>query len=99
MISRRCLGLSVASRRLLSTTVLAVALVTTDFSLAYVADTTSISTPWPFRLAALWGGMDGSMLFYAALTLLVGRLGIRSTRHGKGRRRGGRPGQLVWVTC
>ncbi|HEX6302519.1 MAG TPA: cytochrome c-type biogenesis CcmF C-terminal domain-containing protein [Acidimicrobiia bacterium] len=51
--------------------VIVVALLASDFSLAYVAETTSLATPWPYRLAALWGGMDGSMLFYTTLTLTV----------------------------
>ena len=51
--------------------VLAAALLVSDFSLAYVAETTSLATPWPYRLAALWGGMDGSMLFYTVLTLTL----------------------------
>ena len=55
-----------------ATLVLGVALVSGDFSLAYVAETTSLATPWPYRLAALWGGMDGSMLFYTAMTLVLG---------------------------
>ncbi len=54
-----------------ATVILAVALLTTDFSLVYVAETTSLATPWPYRLAAVWGGMDGSMLFYSAITLVV----------------------------
>ncbi len=57
--------------------VLVVALLTGDFSLAYVAETTSLATPWPYRLAALWGGMDGSMLFYASLTVGVAAYGVK----------------------
>ncbi|HZD23954.1 MAG TPA: cytochrome c biogenesis protein CcsA, partial [Acidimicrobiia bacterium] len=41
--------------------------------------TTSLATPWPYRLSALWGGMDGSMLFYTALTLAVATLGLKSS--------------------
>ena len=55
----------------ISTAILLVALLANDFSLAYVAETSSRATPWPYRLAALWGGMDGSMLFYSTLTLIV----------------------------
>lgn len=64
----------------LSTTVLAFALVGGNFSLAYVAQTTSRATPWPYRLSALWGGMNGSMLFYATLTLAVGLVALRRAR-------------------
>ncbi|HVR79775.1 MAG TPA: cytochrome c-type biogenesis CcmF C-terminal domain-containing protein [Acidimicrobiia bacterium] len=55
-----------------ATLALAIALLGGDFSLDYVARTTSLATPWPYRLAALWGAMEGSLLFYAALTLLIG---------------------------
>ena len=64
-------GLAVAS-----TSVLAVALLVGDYSLSYVVETTSRATPWPYRLAAVWGGMEGSMLFYATLTLVVGALAV-----------------------
>ncbi len=57
--------------------ILLIALVTTDFSLVYVARTTSLSTPWPYRVAAFWGGMEGSLLFYVALTASVGAVGVR----------------------
>ena len=43
---------------------LAVALVTVDSSLVYVADHTSRATSWPYRLAGLWGGMAGSLLLW-----------------------------------
>lgn len=67
----RILGVAtlVASAAILA---LAVALLGGDFSLEYVARTTSLATPWPYRLAALWGAMEGSLLFYATLTLLIG---------------------------
>ncbi len=61
----------------LATGVLAFALLTNDFSLAYVAKTTSRATPWPYRLSAVWGGMEGSMLFYVAMLLGVGSWGVR----------------------
>jgi len=43
---------------------MAVALVTVDGSLVYVADHTSRATAWPYRLAGLWGGMAGSLLLW-----------------------------------
>jgi cytochrome c-type biogenesis protein CcmF len=43
---------------------LAWALVTVDGSLVYVADHTSRATRRPYRLAALWGGMAGSLLLW-----------------------------------
>ncbi len=61
-----------------ATAILTAALLTGDFSLAYVAETTSLATPWPYRLAALWGGMDGSLLFYTAMLLVIGALSLRA---------------------
>lgn len=74
--ARPLLGVS-ALLAAISTLTLAAALIAGDFSLAYVVDTTSRATPWPYRMAALWGGMDGSMLFYSALTLGVGWIAAR----------------------
>ncbi|MGH8947085.1 MAG: cytochrome c biogenesis protein CcsA, partial [Acidimicrobiia bacterium] len=61
----------------LAVVILAWALLTVDLSLAYVADTTSRATPWPYRLAAVWGGMDGSMLFYAAMVTVISAGALR----------------------
>jgi cytochrome c-type biogenesis protein CcmF len=65
----------------LATVVLTASLLAGDFTLSYVAETTSRATPWPYRLAALWGGMEGSLLFYTLLILAVGTAGVR----GRGR--------------
>ena len=43
------------------------ALVTRDFSLAYVANYTSRSLPMLYTVAAWWGGMEGSLLFWTVL--------------------------------
>jgi cytochrome c-type biogenesis protein CcmF len=83
IVGRRRVLVIAASLGLAATVTLAVALVAHDFSLVYVAETTSLATPWPYRLAALWGGMDGSMLFYTAMTMtlgaffLIGRTSVR----------------------
>lgn len=79
---RRLIGLSALGAGS-ATLILGVALVAGDFSLVYVAETTSRATPWPYRLSALWGGMEGSMLFYSAMTIGVGAVGLR--RAGAGR--------------
>jgi cytochrome c-type biogenesis protein CcmF len=73
---RRLLAIAVGLASLACVT-LAWALLTVDLSLAYVAETTSRATPWPYRLAAVWGGMDGSMLFYAAMTAVVVAVAFR----------------------
>jgi cytochrome c-type biogenesis protein CcmF len=60
-----------------ATAVLLYSLLTHDFALEYVVRTTSRATPWPYRLSALWGGMEGSLLFYSAMLLGVGAYGLR----------------------
>ncbi|MCC6848065.1 MAG: heme lyase CcmF/NrfE family subunit [Deltaproteobacteria bacterium] len=43
------------------------ALVTRDFSLEYVASYASSTLSLPYRIAALWGGQAGSLLFWALI--------------------------------
>lgn len=86
---RRWLAVS-AVVALVATSILAVSLVAGDFSLEYVAQTTSLATPWPYRLAALWGGMNGSILLYTTLTLVVAAIGLKTPM-------GVRVGSLVGV--
>src|SRR6266571_3641551 len=54
---------------------LEVALLTHDFSLAYVVAHTDLSTPWPLVAAAFYGGQEGSLLYWA---LVLGLLGSAS---------------------
>jgi cytochrome c-type biogenesis protein CcmF len=79
-LRRRLLWVSVVLTSL-AASILAWALLTGDFTLGYVVETTSRATPWPYRLSALWGGMEGSLLFYTMLALTVGVVGVR----GRGR--------------
>jgi cytochrome c-type biogenesis protein CcmF len=70
---------------LVAVVVLARALVVGDFSLTYVADFSRRGASGPYRLAGLWGGMAGSLLWLAALAGLAGLLA--AVRVGYGRRR------------
>ena len=55
--------------------VMVVALVVHDFSIGYVAQVGSLSTPLLYAVASLWGALEGSILFWsgllAALLLLL----------------------------
>jgi cytochrome c-type biogenesis protein CcmF len=51
----------------LATVALGTALFARDFSIAYVASYTSRSLSSPYTLSALWGGMQGSLLFWTLL--------------------------------
>jgi len=64
-----------------ATVLLAYALVSGDFSLVYVADTTSSLTPASYRVAALWGATEGSLLFLATLMATVGAFALRHLQH------------------
>jgi cytochrome c-type biogenesis protein CcmF len=55
--------------------VLEVALLTHDFSLAYVVEHSDLSTPTPLVVAAFYGGQEGSLLYW---TLVLGVLGSAS---------------------
>ena len=87
-------GRTVTARRLLVAVLagsgaalglLAWALLTGDFSLAYVADQSVRAAPWAYRLAALWGGMEGSLLLWVGLlaghALVADRLTRRAAPH------------------
>ncbi len=38
-----------------------------DFSVTYVLTNSSISLPWFYKLCAVWGGHEGSMLLWVAI--------------------------------
>ncbi|WP_169307089.1 heme lyase CcmF/NrfE family subunit [Ferrimonas sediminicola] len=49
-----------------------------DFSVAYVANHSNSHLAWFYKVAALWGGHEGSMLFWAlGLTLVTAIVGSR----------------------
>src|SRR2546430_6176363 len=64
-----------AAMTFLSAVVLEVALLTRDFSLAYVVEHTDLSTPTALVAAAFYGGQEGSLLYWA---LILGILGSAS---------------------
>src|SRR5207245_2403242 len=53
-----------------ATIVMVIALVTHDFSVKYVADVGSKETPLYYTVIALWGALEGSILFWAFLLSL-----------------------------
>ncbi len=55
------------------------ALVGGDFSIRYVASTTNRTTPLLFRVASLWGALEGSLLLWAwVLAALTAWVAVRS---------------------
>ncbi len=51
----------------IATTVLLHALLTNDFRLKYVAEYSSTTLPLKYKITSLWGGMEGSLLFWALI--------------------------------
>ena len=64
-----------AAMTVLAAVLLEVALLTHDFSLAYVAEHTDLSTPVALVAAGFYGGQEGSLLYW---TLILGLLGSAS---------------------
>ena len=64
-----------AAMILIAAALLELALLTHDFSLAYVAEHTDLSTPTALVAAAFYGGQEGSLLYWA---LVLGILGSAS---------------------
>jgi cytochrome c-type biogenesis protein CcmF len=64
----------------ISTAVLVHALVNHDFSLKYVASYSSTTLPLRFRIAALWGGMEGSLLFWVLLLTALSSVALFQNR-------------------
>jgi cytochrome c-type biogenesis protein CcmF len=69
------LGLAAAAL-VAATLTLMLALVQHDFTLVYVADTSRRAMSAPYRAAATWGGMEGSLLFWTALLATVSALAL-----------------------
>jgi cytochrome c-type biogenesis protein CcmF len=53
------------------------ALINNDFSYAYVASYSSRSLAGPYTIAALWGGVEGSLLFWTVLLTVFSTLALR----------------------
>ena len=46
---------------------LVISVLNNDFSLAYIRDHSNIALPAPYKIAALWSGQEGSLVFWAWL--------------------------------
>src|SRR5918911_777347 len=70
--------------------VLVAALLRHDFTFAYVAEHTSVGLPARYRLSALWGGQEGSLLFWLLVLTGYSSIAVLAAR---------RAGQdlLAWV--
>ena len=48
-----------------------------DLGIAYVADVSRADAPWYYRVAAIWGGSQGSLLLFAAVIATAATVGLR----------------------
>ncbi|HEY1802668.1 MAG TPA: cytochrome c-type biogenesis CcmF C-terminal domain-containing protein [Terriglobales bacterium] len=65
-------GIATFAAVLLAALVLAVAAFQNDFSIAYIYHHTNKDLAWPYKLAALWSGQEGSLLFWSLLLAAYG---------------------------
>ena len=71
-------GLATAGFVALASIALGAALLAHDFSYEYVANYSSRSLTGPYTLSALWGGMEGSLLFWTLLLAVFSAVALRS---------------------
>ncbi|HWF92268.1 MAG TPA: cytochrome c-type biogenesis CcmF C-terminal domain-containing protein [Terriglobales bacterium] len=65
-------GIATFAAVLLAALILAVAAFQNDFSIAYIYHHTNRDLLWPYKLAALWSGQEGSLLFWSLLLAAYG---------------------------
>ena len=63
----RWMALGFAASMVLANVVMEVALIRHDFSVAYVAQVGSLSTPLPITIVSLWSSLEGSILFWGLI--------------------------------
>jgi cytochrome c-type biogenesis protein CcmF len=78
-VGRRALAACAAFVALAAISLLT-ALFAHDFSLDYVASYSSRSLSRPYTLSALWGGMEGSLLFWTLLLTIFSTIAIKRAR-------------------
>ncbi|HEY3109107.1 MAG TPA: cytochrome c-type biogenesis CcmF C-terminal domain-containing protein [Chloroflexota bacterium] len=73
-------ALAIAALVSLAVLLLVRALVERDYSLRFVAETTSQAMPWSYLVASLWGGQAGSLLYWCWVLALLTALASRPIR-------------------
>ncbi len=56
------------------------AILSNDFSIKYVHHNADATMPWIYKLTSYWGGLDGSMMFWAWLLSLFAAVAIHTNR-------------------
>jgi len=66
---------------IVATGVMLHALITSNFSIRYVAGYSSTTLPLRYRFSALWGGMEGSLLFWTLVLVVLSSLVLWQNRN------------------
>jgi len=69
----------------LDVVILAYCFQTNDFSVRYVMRYSDRSMPWYYLFTSLWGGQDGSLLWWTFILALYGTACVRWMRDGSSR--------------
>ncbi len=77
----RWAALAFAGLMILANLVMVGALLNHDFSVKYVAEVGSLSTPIPFTIVSLWASLDGSILFWGGILGVYVLVFTRSLAH------------------
>jgi cytochrome c-type biogenesis protein CcmF len=70
----------VAAILTLSSAIIVHAFITRDYSIKYVANYSDAAQPLFYKITSYWGGLDGSILFWAFLLAIFGALAVRTNR-------------------
>jgi len=72
--------LAAAAFLTLASVTLVWSLVAADFSIRYVAQNTSLTTPFFYRISGFWGNMDGSLLLWAWILSAYSAIAVVTNR-------------------
>jgi cytochrome c-type biogenesis protein CcmF len=64
----------------LASTMIFFAILSNDFSIKYVHHNADASMPWIYKLTSYWGGLDGSMMFWAWLQSIFATIAVARNR-------------------
>jgi cytochrome c-type biogenesis protein CcmF len=78
---------------------LCVSLLSSDFSLAYIASYTSTTLPTVYKITARWGGQQGSLLFWTWLLSVFGAIAAFQNRHRNPETAPYAPAVMATVAC
>jgi len=67
---------AVAALLTLASTIIFFAILSNDYSIKYVQHYSDATMPWYYKITSYWGGLDGSMMFWAWLLSLFAAIAV-----------------------